>query len=167
MNTRLEIQFSLMNCQMFSTGFSSGAIAGSGTTVTLAGTFSLHETCQPVWSSSSRALAARRHGLRDFGQIQRHGLGRAARQHQVGGFALCRAGRPKDVGRRSPQIPRDGGPRAAPGPAAGDLVLRADPRLVGKPDLYRAAIGFALRDRLQIRWRVFLKAATAVSLFSW
>ena len=57
LNTRLEIQFSLMNCQTFSTGFSSGAYAGNGTRVMLVGTFSLRETCQPAWSSSSTACA--------------------------------------------------------------------------------------------------------------
>jgi hypothetical protein len=35
---------------MFSTGFSSGAFAGSGTRVMLGGTFSLRETCQPAGS---------------------------------------------------------------------------------------------------------------------
>jgi hypothetical protein len=56
-NTRFEIQFSRMNCQMFSTGFNSGAFAGSGTSVMFDGTFSLVETCQPAWSSSSTACA--------------------------------------------------------------------------------------------------------------
>jgi hypothetical protein len=98
--------------------------------------------------------------------MQHHGLGRAAWQHQAGGFALRWADRPKDVSRRGAQIPWGGGTGAAPSPAAGDLVLLADARLVGKPDLYRAAISFALRDLLQTRWEVFLKAATAASLLA-
>src|SRR5215203_499291 len=46
-----------MNCQTFSTGFNSGDRGGSGTSVMLAGTVSLGETCQPAWSSSSTACA--------------------------------------------------------------------------------------------------------------
>src|SRR3954471_24001760 len=37
---RLEIQLSRMYCQMFSTGFNSGALEGSGTSVMVAGTTS-------------------------------------------------------------------------------------------------------------------------------
>ncbi len=111
-------------------------------------------------------MRAWRHGLRDLGQMQRHGLGRAARQHQAGGFALSWADRPEDVGRGGSQIPRRRGTGAALGPAPRDLVLLADPRLISKPDLYRAAIGLVLRDLLQTRREVFLKAATAASLFA-
>ncbi len=39
------------------TGFNSGDRGGSGRSVILAGTFSLGETCQPAWSSSSTACA--------------------------------------------------------------------------------------------------------------
>jgi hypothetical protein len=48
-DTRFEIQFSLMNCQMLSTGFSSGAFTGNGTRVILGAAFSLRETYQPAW----------------------------------------------------------------------------------------------------------------------
>ncbi len=94
------------------------------------------------------------YSLRDLGQMQGHRLGRAARQYQTRAFALCRADRPEDVGRRGPQIARDGGTRTALGPAAGDFVFLADPRLISKPDLYRAAIGSVLRDFLQTRGEV-------------
>src|SRR5215204_3518276 len=46
------------DCQTFSTGFNSGDRGGSGRSVMLAGTFSLGETCQPAWSSSSTACAS-------------------------------------------------------------------------------------------------------------
>ena len=45
---RLESQLSRMNCQMFSTGFSSGDFAGSGIRVMLLGTGSLAVVCQPA-----------------------------------------------------------------------------------------------------------------------
>jgi len=79
-------------------------------------------------------MAARRDGLRDFRQMQGHGLGRAAREHQAGCFALRRADRAKDVSRGGSQIPWSRGARAAPGPTPGDLVLLANARLIGKPD---------------------------------
>jgi len=37
-----------MNCQMFSTGFSSGDLAGRGTSVIFGGMGSVFETCQPA-----------------------------------------------------------------------------------------------------------------------
>lgn len=80
-------------------------------------------------------MAAGRYGLRDLGQMQRHRFGRTTGQHRAGGFALCRADRPEDVSGGRSQVPRGGWTRAAFGPAPRDLVLLADPRLIGKPDL--------------------------------
>src|SRR5215470_9386186 len=56
-NTRLESQFSRMNCQTFSTGLSSGHFGGKGMSVMLGGTTSCSERCQPAWSSRSTAWA--------------------------------------------------------------------------------------------------------------
>lgn len=39
-----------MCCQMFSTGFGSGHLGGSGTSVMLEGTISLSGTCHAAWS---------------------------------------------------------------------------------------------------------------------
>src|SRR5215204_3503533 len=55
--TRLESQSSRMNCQMFSTGLSSGHLGGSGTSVMFGGTMSLSDRCQPAWSRTSTACA--------------------------------------------------------------------------------------------------------------
>jgi hypothetical protein len=44
----VESQLSRMNCQMFSSGFSSGDLGGSGSSVMLLGTGSVLETCQPA-----------------------------------------------------------------------------------------------------------------------
>jgi hypothetical protein len=111
-------------------------------------------------------VTARRDGLRNLGQMQRHRLGRAARQHQAGGLASRRADRAEDVGRGRPQIPWRRGPRAAFGPTACDLVLLADARLIGKPDLERLASGLVGRDFRHTRRKLFLKAATAASLLA-
>ncbi len=67
--------------------------------------------------------------------MERHGLGRAARQNQAGAFPLGRTDRSEDVSGGGSQIARRRGTRAALGPAPGDLVFLSDPRLVSKPDL--------------------------------
>jgi hypothetical protein len=52
--------------------------------------------------------------------------------------------------KRSALISRRRGPSAAPCPTAGDLVLLAEARLVGKPDFYVAGIDtFLSRDSFQ------------------
>src|SRR3954466_3183436 len=63
------------------------------------------------------------YGLRDFRQMQAHGLRIASRQHQGRALALLRADRPEDVDRARPLIVRGPGPGAPSGPAARDLVL--------------------------------------------
>src|SRR3954465_5256311 len=51
-NTRLDNQLSRKNCQMFSTGFNSGARAGSSTSVRLSGTTRSLARCHPARSIS-------------------------------------------------------------------------------------------------------------------
>src|SRR4051794_3036094 len=58
-NTRLDNQLSRTNCQMFSTGFNSGARAGSSTSVRLSGTTRSLARCHPARSISMT------HGLRE------------------------------------------------------------------------------------------------------
>ena len=48
LKTRFESQLSRMNCQMFSTGLSSGDFGGNGKSVMLSGTGSFAETCHPA-----------------------------------------------------------------------------------------------------------------------
>jgi len=95
-----------------------------------------------------------------------HGLCGAAGQHQAGSLAVRWADGPEDVGGGGAQIPRGRGTGAAPGPTPRDLVLLADARLVGKPDLERLAVSLVARDFRQTRGEVFLKAATAASLLA-
>ena len=45
-------------------------------------------------------MGARRDRLRDLVQVQGHALGRAAGQNQASAFAVSRADRTEDVGRR-------------------------------------------------------------------
>lgn len=98
--------------------------------------------------------------------MQLHRLDRTTWQHQADSFALGWADRPEDVSRGGAQIPWRRKARVAPGSAPRDLVLLADPRLIGKPDPLWLAIGLVDRDFRQTRGEVFLEAATAASLLA-
>ena len=87
-----------------------------------------------------------------FGERQIHRLGVATRHDERRAFALLGADRAKDIGRSGSLIFGSAWTRAALGPAAGDLVLLADARLVGEPDLYGAGLDVLLApDRFQAR----------------
>src|SRR4051794_4624727 len=74
----------------------------------------------------------------DLGKGQVHGLGVAGGPDQGRALALSRTDRAEDVGRGGTLIVGRRRPGAAPRPAPGDLVLLADPRFVGEPELYPA-----------------------------
>src|SRR3954470_24112300 len=93
--------------------------------------------------------------------MQAHGLRIASGQHQGCALALLRADRSEDVDRARSLIMRGPGPGAPPGPAAGDLVLLADPGLVLPPQLDRGAVREARPDRLQRGGESFLKSSSA------
>src|SRR5829696_1700964 len=124
-----------MYCQMFSTGFNSGALAGSGRRVMLAGTTRFLDGCQPAWSTRTRACApgatacAISFRCKVMPSVVQRGRTKPC------SFALSRADCSKDVGRGGPLVLGGGRARAAFGPASGDLVLLPDPRLIGEPDL--------------------------------
>src|SRR4051794_3070364 len=101
------------------------------------------------------------HGLRDFRQVQAHGLRVASGQDQGCALALLRADRPEDGDRTRPLIVRGPGPGAPSGPATRDLVLLADPGLVLPPQFYRSAVREARPDRFQGGREVLLKASNA------
>ena len=106
-------------------------------------------------------VRTRRHHLGDFGQVQRHRGGVAARQDQAGGTPLGRADRAEDIGRAGALIVRRRGPRPLPRPAAGDLVLLADPGFILEPNFYRLARRVALGDFVEAGREVFLNATSA------
>ena len=110
-------------------------------------------------------MLARRDLGGDLGEMQAHRLGVAVRQHQCGTLALAGADGAEDVGRRSALIMRRTGSAAAPGPAAGDLVLLADPGFIGEPDFYVGTCDVLCRgDFLQAGGKVFLNASIAPSV---
>ena len=100
-------------------------------------------------------------GLRDFRQVERHGLGVAARQHQARALAFLGADGAEEVGRAGALIARRAWPGAAPGPPAGDLVLLPDARFVLEPELYVFALRLLGCDLRQLGGEVFLNAPMA------
>jgi hypothetical protein len=129
----------------------------------LVATFSLHEMPAPLVEQQN-GIASGRHNLGDLGQMQRHGLGRAARQHQPAPLHCIRQIVSKMLADPVPlswgaegRVPRLAQPRA--------ILFSGPMRLVGKRHLYRAAIGFAVPDRLQTRWRFFQNSQGQVALF--
>ena len=100
-------------------------------------------------------------GLGELRQMEAHGRGIAARQHQGRAFCLFGTDRTEDVGRAGTLIARRGWPGAALGPSAGDLVLLPDAGLILKPQLYILAVRLLGCDFRQLGGKVFLKAAMA------
>ena len=84
----------------------------------------------------------------DLGQMQVHRLGVAARHDEGGAFALLRTDRAENIGRGGSLVAWRARPRSTLGPTARDLVLLADPRLVGEPDLYGPGIDALLASDL-------------------
>ena len=114
-----------------------------------------------------RRVRARRDLGGDFGQVQVHGL-RVASGHDEGcALAVLGADRAEDISRGGSLIRGRARTRAALGPTAGDLVLLADARLVGEPDLYGAGLDALLApDLFQARGKAFLKSSIAPSACS-
>ena len=106
-------------------------------------------------------MGARFDGPRDFRQVERHGLGVAAWQHQARALALSGADGAKEIGRARALILRRTWPAAAPGPPAGDLVLLPDAGLILEPEFYVLALGLLGCDLRQLGGEVFLNAAMA------
>src|SRR4051812_35799515 len=117
---------------MFSTGFNSGARAGSSTSV-LSGTTRSLARCHPARSISRTPWAPGATACATSARCRAHGLRVASGQHQGCALALLGADRSEDVDRTRPLIVRGAGPGASSGPAARDLVLLAHARLVLPP----------------------------------
>jgi len=101
---------------------------------------------------------------RDFGQVKAHCLGVARGQDQRRAFALLRTNSAKYIGRGGSLVAGSRGARAALCPAPRNLVLLADARLIGKPDLYiRWVEAFVVGDFRQRGREGFLKSSIAPS----
>ena len=112
-------------------------------------------------------VASRRNAFGDLLQMQLHRLGVALGQDEADRLAFLGADRAEDVGRGGAQVARSRRPRSALRPAAGDLVLLSDARLVGEPDFYGVgADALFARDFLQARREAFLKSSIAVAAWA-
>ena len=104
------------------------------------------------------------YGLGDLHEMQVHRLGIAGGQDQSCTLALFRADGTEDVGRGGSLITRRTGTRAALRPAAGNLVLLTDTRLVREPDFYPVAVErFLTGDCIQAGGKTFLKSSMTPS----
>ena len=116
---RFDSQLSRINCQTFSTGFSSGHLGGSATE----GDVWRHdEPAREVPSGlidEEHGMSSRRHLGCDFGEVQVHGFGVAGRQDQGSSLALARADGAEDAvsrpcaDRMAPRAAYPAGPTAA------------------------------------------------------
>ena len=98
----------------------------------------------------------------DFGQMQVHGFGVTPGQDEGCALAVLGADCAEYISGGGSLISGSARTRAALGPAPGDLVLLADARLVGEPDLYGAGLDVLLApDRFQARGKAFLKSSIA------
>jgi hypothetical protein len=96
--------------------------------------------------------------------VHGHCGGIAPRQDQGRALAGLGTDGAEDVGRGGALIARRSGPRAALGPAAGEVVLLADPGLIAEPDLYVGRIdALVARDLVQNGGKTFLKCSIAPS----
>ena len=82
LKVRLDNQLSRMNCQMFSTGFSSGDRGGSDRSVIFGGITSLTRGMPPGLIKDENGVGARRDLGGDFIQMPLHCLGVTAGQNQ-------------------------------------------------------------------------------------
>src|SRR5680860_286307 len=114
----------------------------------------------PGLVEQQHGVGARRDFGGDLGEVEAHRLGVARWQDETGALALLRADGSEDVGRGGALVVRRAGARSAPGPAAGDLVLLADARLVGEPDLYPGqGNAFVSRNRVEQGREFFLNSS--------
>ena len=112
-----------------------------------------------------RGVRARRDLGGDFGQVRVHRLGVASGHDKGCALAVLGADRAEDaedIGGGGSLIFGSAWTGAALGPPAGDLVLLANARLVGEPDLYGLGGDAVLaRDLVQPIGKTFLKSWVA------
>jgi hypothetical protein len=106
-------------------------------------------------------VAGRVDGATDLLEVRLHGGGIGEGHDERRTLPVLRADRPEDVRPPGALVVRCAGSCAAPGPAARDQVLLADPSLVLEPDLDALATGVAPSDLRHCRGEVFLNASMA------
>ena len=103
----------------------------------------------------------------DFGQMQVHGFGVTPGQDEGCALAVLGADCAEYISRGGSLISGSARTRSELGPTAGDLVLLADARLVGEPDLYGVGSDAPLAaDLFQALGKTFLKSSIAPSAWA-
>ena len=148
-----------MNCQMFSTGFSSGDWAWQDGDVLWDHEIVGHMPSRLVHDENGVGIV--RDVAGDLDQMLVHGMCVTPRHHQGRGLALAGADRAEDIGRTGSRVVRRGWSRSALGPATGDLVLLADACLVLKPNFDHFTLGGATGDFCHSGGEVLLNASAA------
>jgi hypothetical protein len=98
----------------------------------------------------------------DFSEVEIHRLRIAAWHDERRTLAVLGTDRAEDIGGGGSLVFRRARARAALGPAARDLVLLADARLVCKPDFYGGGLNaFFMPDLRQALREAFLKSSIA------
>ena len=124
------------------------------------------------------------HRQSDLCQVQVHRVDIAVGQHEGRSLAELRTDRAEDVGRSGALIVRSRGSGTAtalvlpfhpaspdgtlgkPRPASRDLVLLADPGLVGEPDFYACRLDLVGRDLCHDVGELFLKTSMTPSTWA-
>jgi hypothetical protein len=165
---RLGSQLARRYCQMFSTGFSSGAREGRKIGVILLGTLSLAVVCHPARSSNSTAWAPSADVAGDLVEVKLHGLGVGVGQRKRGADPARGKNGAEEIGAFVALVGGLAGPRSAPRPLPYEAVLLADARFVLKPDFDRRGRRQAIDVSAQGAREVFLDASTiAASCAGW
>ena len=152
-----------MNCHMFSTGFSSGALGGKNINVMLDRISSLPVVCHPCPVDDEYSVSAWCHQGRDFIKMPLHGLSVAAGQDKARTDTARGTDGTEDIGRLRALVPERRGSAAASRPAPGEHGFLADPGLILPPNFYRGVGREPGSDLPQPGGEVFLKSSTANS----
>jgi hypothetical protein len=98
----------------------------------------------------------------DFGEMEVHRLCVASWHDERRALAVLGTDRAEDIGRGGSLVFRGARARPALGPAAGDLVLLSNARLIGKPDFYGSGLdALFMPDLRQALRETFLKSSMA------
>jgi len=146
-------------CQIFSTGFSSGA-RGQEDRGDVAGDVEFVGCVPPGAVEQQDGVSVLGDVLRDFLKMELHRLGVGEGHRQRGANASRGADGAEEIGAFIALVSGLTWPRSAPGPLAHEPVLLADAGLILEPDLDRRGLRQAVEMSAQRAREVFLYAST-------
>jgi hypothetical protein len=166
--TRLESQWARRYCQMFSTGFNSGAREGNSIKVMLAGISEIAGGVPPGAIEYERGVRSFGDVSRDFLEVELHGLGVGEGQREPGPDPARGTDRAEQIGALVALIGGLRWPGSSPRPLSDEAVLLPYAGFVLKPDFEPSGHRQVAQMRAQRAWEVFLKASTVgLSCLGW